>query len=208
MKKDNSMQRFAYGALICMCLIFPDVGVAAAESAAMRQLRASVNAVIEVLRQKEVPFEQRRDRVSTIVRARFDFAYMARSALGPNWNALNAEQQQHFTDVFTELMESSYMAHINAYRDETVSYIKEQENQGRVMIDTEIFSAGDSIPISYKLVNRAGQWLVYDVVIENVSLVRNYRSSYGDLFMREGYDGLIDRMEKKVNELRSSEGGT
>lgn len=181
--------------------------VAWAESVAMSQLRTSVDAVIEVLQQKDVPFEQRRDRVSAIVRARFDFETMARSALGPNWNSLDAKQQQHFTQLFTELMEATYMGRIDEYRDEKVSFVKEQERQGRVTIDTQIFSSGTSIPISYRLVSKEGEWLVYDVVIENVSLVRNYRSTYGELFTSEGYAGLVDRMEKKVSELRSGKDG-
>lgn len=202
------MLRFPRWFLICLWLILPGAGIlAAAESTAMTQLRESVDAVIAVLQQKEIPYGQRRDQVSQIVRARFDFEYMARSSLGPNWNTLDGVQRQYFTEVFTELMENSYMGRINEYRDETVSYVKEQERQGRVTIDTEILSDGEPIPISYKLLNKQEQWLVYDVVIENVSLVRNYRTTYGDLFMREGYDGLIDRMEKKADELRSSEEG-
>jgi len=178
-------------------------GTAWAESAAMSQLHASVDAVIQVLRQKDLPSSARRQQVSTIVRKRFDFTRMARSALGPNWRALSSDQRQHYTELFTKLMEATYMGRIDEYRNETVNFVGEQERGGRVMIDTTILSGGKSIPISYKLVSKGGQWLVYDVVIENVSLVRNYRSTYGDVYDREGYDGLVARMEQKINELQS-----
>jgi phospholipid transport system substrate-binding protein len=86
-----------------------------------------------------------------------------------------------------------------------VSYLDERIDADLAEVDTKIHSGNIDIPISYRMVFENGQWFVYDVIIEEISLIKNYRSSYGEIVRREGYAGLFKRMEEKIRELRAGD---
>ena len=188
------------------CLIFW-VGTVCSASTPKAQVQATVDQVLEVLRDKQLHGEPRRLTLSRLIRARFDFVIMSQRTLGKYWKTAKQEEQERFVALFSDLLEASYIGRIEAYSDESVSYGAEKIEENRAEVATMVNSGGTLIPIEYRLVQEGEEWLVYDVVIEEVSLIKNYRSSYGEIVRKEGFAGLFGRMEEKIAELRQSPGG-
>ncbi|NDY42963.1 ABC transporter substrate-binding protein [Dissulfurirhabdus thermomarina] len=163
-------------------------------------IRQTVDGVVAVLKQ-DLPRPERRARIRALVRARFDFEEMSRRVLGVNWRRLSPEEQRQFIELFTRLLEASYLDKIDTYHNETILYPKEETRGRYARVFTVIRTETKEIPVTYHLLQRGGAWWVYDVIIEGISLVSNYRASYATILKREGYDGLIRRMRTKVEEL-------
>jgi phospholipid transport system substrate-binding protein len=171
------------------------------------QVKQTVDQVLEVLRNKAISGQPRRETLSRLIRARFNFTIMSQRTLGKSWKEADAQQQARFITLFSDLLEASYISRIEAYSNETVSYLGERVEGELAEVDTSIHSGNIDIPISYRLVLENGSWFVYDVIIEEVSLIRNYRNSYGEIVRKEGYSGLFARMEEKLRELRAPASG-
>jgi phospholipid transport system substrate-binding protein len=171
------------------------------------QVKQTVDQVLEVLRNKAISGQPRRETLSRLIRARFNFTIMSQRTLGKFWKEADAQQQARFITLFSDLLEASYISRIEAYSNETVSYLGERVEGELAEVDTSIHSGNIDIPISYRLVLENGSWFVYDVIIEEVSLIRNYRNSYGEIVRKEGYSGLFARMEEKLRELRAPASG-
>jgi phospholipid transport system substrate-binding protein len=168
------------------------------------QVKQTVDQVLEVLRNKSLTGQPRRETLSRLIRARFDFTIMSQRTLGKYWKEASPQEQARFVTLFSDLLEASYLDRIEAYSDETVNYLGERVDGDMAEVDTSIHSGNIDIPTSYRLVLENGQWYVYDVIIEEVSLIKNYRNSYGEIVRRDGYAGLFARMEEKLRELRSA----
>ena len=188
-------------------LVFSLVLLAAASAVAAvpgptDQLRATVDRIIEVLRDKNLSQDQILEQVADLVRSKFDFWAMSQRTLGVNWKKATREEQQQFVNLFAKLLEDTYRGRIKAYTygDEHVEYISERISGSRAEVDTVVV-ASKEIPVSYKMRLKDQEWLVYDVIIEEVSLISNYRNSYGEIVRDEGFKGLLERMEKKIEEL-------
>ena len=170
------------------------------------QVKQTVDQVLEVLRDKSLTGQPRRETLSRLIRARFDFTIMSQRTLGKYWKEASPQEQARFVTLFSDLLEANYVGRIEAYSDETVNYLGERVDGDLAEVDTSIHSGNIDIPTSYRLVLQNGQWFVYDVIIEDVSLIKNYRNSYGEIVRREGYAALFARMEEKIRELRAAPG--
>jgi phospholipid transport system substrate-binding protein len=186
-------------------LLFFAASTAAAAPSATDQVRGTVDKVIELLKNKELDPAKRREMLSSLIRKRFDFTLMSQQVLATNWKKASPDEKEHFVRLFSDLLESTYMERIEAYTDEKVEYVNEKVRENRSIVDTIIVTKSVDVPISYKMVHRGDDWFVYDVVIEEVSLIRNYRSSYREFVMKDGIGGLLKRMEEKVKELKESD---
>ncbi len=167
----------------------------------LEQVKATVNQVIEVLRQGELQGEARRKVLSELIRARFDFVIMSQRTLGQHWKKATAQEQNEFVRLYSDLLEASYIGRIEAYSDETVDYNSEKIDGDRAVVVTVVHSRNTDIPIEYRMVKQGDDWFAYDVVVEDISLIKNYRSSYGEIVRKEGYAGLFERMREKIAEL-------
>lgn len=167
-----------------------------------QDISATVNNILVVLRNHDLTDEQRRKQLSDLIRDRFEFKVMSRSTLGRHWKKASSEQQQQFMTLFSDLLEATYIGRIEGYTDEEVVYGEEKIRKKKALVETRIKTKTVEIPIDYKLVQKDKGWFVYDVVIEGVSLVRNFRSSYGSIVEREGFEGLFGQMQTKIKELR------
>lgn len=170
-------------------------------------VQTTVDQVIKVLHDKQQQGEPLRKTLSKLIRARFDFSIMSQRTLGKYWKSATVEEQERFMTLFSELLEANYISRIEAYSDETVSYGKEKIEGDRAEVATVVNSGTTHIPIDYHLVQKGDDWFVYDVVVEEVSLIRNYRSTYGEIVRKEGFAGLFGRMENKIAELNQSPAG-
>ena len=138
-----------------------------------------------------------RGKLITTIDAIFDMKELSRRALGPDWNRFTPEQQARFVTAFATLLQNTYLDKIESYTDEKVQYLKEQDlGEGKAEVITKVVGKGKEIPLSYRLLDRGG-WRVYDVIIEGVSLVQNYRSQFGQILMNESPDALIAKISGK-----------
>ena len=167
------------------------------------QVRGTVDRVLAVVQDVKLKaadkLKERRELLSKIIAARFDFAEMARRSLGAEWRRINAAQQQQFVELFTDLLRDAYVADIESYKGETVRYGRESQEDRFAAVQTYLKSReGTEYSIEYRLHLVDNEWKVYDVVIENVSIVNNYRAQFTRLINKSSYDGLIRVMKEKT----------
>jgi len=129
----------------------------------------------------------------------FDDVELSKRTLAKNWNSLNVAQRQEFVLLFRQVLEKAYIDKILAYTDEKIVFDRETMVSGtQAEIQTKIVTPSKEIPISYRVLLKDGAWKVYDVVIENVSLVLNYRTQFNDILAKNTPEQLIEILRKKV----------
>ena len=161
----------------------------------MAQVKETVDAILATLKDDSLTREVRRKQIRNLINRRFDYRTMSQRTLAVNWKKASPAVRDRFIKLFSKMLESTYMGRIEAYTNERVEYVKERIKGKKAIVDT----GNVDIPITYRLRRKGDQWLVYDVKIEEVSLIRNYRSSYGEIVRKEGFDGLLAKMEARLN---------
>lgn len=167
------------------------------------QVKQTVDAVLEVLRNKELrkpeKTEQRRAQIRKTVSERFDYGEMAKRSLALHWKKRAPEEQKEFVALYTDLLESTYIRKIERYQDEKVVYLDEKTEGAYATVKTHIFTTKEvEIPIEYRLMKEGNQWKAYDVVIEGVSLVNNYRNQFNSIIRSGSYEELVKRLKNKA----------
>jgi phospholipid transport system substrate-binding protein len=193
------------------------VGLALAASAAWAgpasdQVKRSVDGVIKVIQDPELRkpqnAEKRRGQIREIARGLFDFEEMGKRALARHWAARTPDQRKRFTELFTELLEASYVSKIEAYSGEKILYLPEAGEGDTVTVRSKVVSQrGTEIPIDYRLQKKGDRWEAFDVSIEGVSLVANYRTQFNKVITQSGYDDLVKKMEQKQLEVAEEQKG-
>jgi phospholipid transport system substrate-binding protein len=140
----------------------------------------------------------RREKLRTLINPKFNFAEMSKRSLGPNWNEITPEEQKEFTTVFSELLARTYLSKIETVKPGMVKVESEQVEAPRAVVKTTVTSKGDTFPIDYKMSLSNNAWQVYDVVIENIGLVANYRNEFSGVIRKEKFDGLMTKLRKKI----------
>lgn len=177
--------------------------IVSAETSPTEAIRGSVETILDILRDKGLDQDTRREKIRTAINTRFDFRAMSQRTLATNWKKVSDEERQQFIELFSQLIESTYIGRIEAYTDEKVDYPGEKVKGKKAVVETLILTDTADIPVNYKVYLKDGKWWVYDVVIEGISLISNYRSSYQEIVKKEGFDGLIAKMKAKIKELES-----
>jgi phospholipid transport system substrate-binding protein len=185
---------------VAVCLLLPNALHAGVPT---DQVRSTVDQVLAILNNPKLASqaakEERRNRLHQVIYPRFDFAEMARRSLGPTWRRISPQEQQEFLRLFTQLLEESYISNIEGYSGEKVLYGREIQEQDFAEVNTKIINKqGEEIALNYKLHRVDGDWKVYDVVIENVSLVNNYRSQFSRLLAKLSFTEVLDRIREKL----------
>jgi len=189
--------------LICLAvMLFPLFSAAA--PGPLEEVRTTVDSIIALLKRDDLSREERQDKVGAMVRERFDFKTMSQGVLATNWKKATDAEKKQFIDLFSELLETTYRERIDAYNNEEVKYLSEKIKGKKAVVETVVVTTDVEIPVTYKLLNKGESWRAYDVVVEGVSLVRNYRDSYREIVNKEGMTGLLAKMEKKIEELRTN----
>ena len=192
---------------VVVFLVFLFMGKAVLASDAQDQLKVSMDKLIAVLKDKSLKApdkkEERRAKIFAILDERFDFEQMGKWALGANWKGLSQQERDEFVKVFSELIKKSYILKIERYNNEKIEFKDERTKGKYYYVYTDVISGGQPIPVNYSLYSKGDQWLVYDVVIEGVSLVKNYRTQFDEIIRKEKFSGLMDKLKKQVNDLES-----
>ena len=161
------------------------------------QTRATIEKVLTILKDP-VAKSERRERLRQVIYPSFDFAEMAKRSLGAHWQRRNPTEQQEFVKLFTDLVESSYVDAIESYNGEKVVVANEKQDKDFAEVNTKITTKkGEEFAIDYKLHQASGSWTIYDAVIENVSLVNNYRSQFNRVIAKSSYEDLVTKMKEK-----------
>ncbi len=171
----------------------------------LETVRTEVSKVLDVLRNKSLKEEAKREKLRAIYSEMFDQEELSRWSLGRNWNALSEAQRKEFLPLFQQVLEKAYGDKILAYTDEKIVFDKEVPiAKNRVEVQTRAITKSKEIPIYYRVVQeKDGTWKVYDVVVENVSLVMNYRSQFNDILAKNKPDELLEILRKKVRDQKS-----
>lgn len=169
----------------------------------LEKVRQTVGDVLAVIANKTLDTQQRRTQIRQAVHKRFGFDEMAQRALGQHWRPLSPQQQQEFVGLFTDLLERSYINRIESYSggQQGVRYTKEENTGDHATVYTEIVSGRDQpATAEYRLSHKDGDWKVYDIIIEGVSLVNNYRTQFNNIIMKDSYAGLLKQMRLKLEQ--------
>lgn len=181
-------------------------GTTQASPSALSEVRKTLDDVVQVI--EEFPGDNnkkvRREKMREIIQPRFDFDEMAKRSLGPNWQTATPEQRDEFVKVFSDLLASTYLNKIETVKKNMVSIDSENVEFPKSVVKTTVKHKGDTFPIDYKLLNTRGSWRVYDVVIENIGLVANYRNEFAGIIRKEKFTGLLERLREKVKPLEAS----
>jgi phospholipid transport system substrate-binding protein len=174
------------------------------------RIRTTVDEALAALRdpalQGDAHRKERRERIREVVEDTIDFEEMTRRSLGVHWRKRTPEERREFVRLFSDLLENSYISKIEQQTDEKVIYLEERENRKgtRGLVKTKVVtSKGTEIPIYYRMMKKKGRWVAYDIVIEGVSLVSNYRTQFGKIIRRSSYEDLVKSLRKKVDKIRS-----
>ncbi|HEU5195705.1 MAG TPA: ABC transporter substrate-binding protein [Methylomirabilota bacterium] len=173
------------------------------------QLRLQIDRVLKVLEDPELKKEgrakERRLAVRKIANDIFDFNETAKRSLGRHWQGRTPAEQAEFVQVFSDLLERSYLAKIEVYGGEKIQYLSDTVEAGdQAKVQTKIVTkAGSEIPIEYRMHKKSDKWLVYDVIIEGVSLVSNYRTQFNKIIQTSSFQELVKKMKTKQDELAS-----
>ena len=168
---------------------------------ATESVRMSVDSILGILKDTGLDKPAKREKIRVVIAERFDFRAMSQRTLATNWRKASKEEQQQFVELFSQLIQNTYIGRVEAYTDEGVTYPGEKVTNNRAVVDTLIITSSAEIPVTYKLYLKDDRWLVYDVNIEGVSLISNYRNSYHEIVKRDGFAGLLGQMEEKIKEL-------
>jgi len=166
------------------------------------QLRGTVDRVLTILQDPRLRSadkrDERRQQLAKVISARFDFDEMARRSLGAEWRRLTPGQRKEFVELFAELLRDTYVANIESYKGEKVIYTRETQEEQYAVVQTILRSPeGTEYTLDYRLHLIDKEWKVYDVVIENVSIVNNYRSQFSRVINKSSYEGLIRALKEK-----------
>jgi phospholipid transport system substrate-binding protein len=175
------------------------------------KVRETVDAVLAVLQDKALQgpdnTDRRREKMRQAVFQRFGFQEMAQRALGPYWPKRTPAEKKEFIGLFGELLERSYINKIESYTGEQmVQYTRETiDKDGYASVRTAVVNKRDlNVEVEYKLLQRDGDWQVYDVIIEGVSLVNNYRTQFHNIVSQESYEALVKKLKLKLEQERAT----
>ncbi len=194
------MKKLCITAILLVSLCLPGLARADAPQEAESTLRNAIEDILSILGQPALDEDQLRTEIHTI----FDFKALTARALGVHWRQFSPQQQDAAADAMSRLLESTYRDALEKYDNQRVEYLESttlRENQ--VEVRTLVVSSAQRLPLNYRMERTDGQWRIYDVIIEGVSLVQNYRSQFQDIMLNKSPDELITMLKEKVAKQRN-----
>ncbi len=166
------------------------------------QLKQAVDRILVILNDPTLKgtdkTKERRQQVKEIIFSRFDFSEMAKRSLGAHWQKRSLEEQKEFVQLFTSLLEDAYLDTIESYKGEEVRFVNERQQEDFAEVNTKVINnKGEEFALDYRLRNTNGDWKVFDVLIENISVVNNYRAQFNRVLAKSSYAQLVEIMRQK-----------
>lgn len=184
-------------------LLVLSCNLAAADfSTPMGRVRDTTDRVISILKDESLDRDTRWSQIAALIYEGFDFRSMSQSVLSTQWQRATEEERKKFTEFFSQYIEATYRSKIEAYTDQEIIYKDEVIRGDRGVVETMIIAGSTEIPVNYKLKKNQDSWYAYDVVIEGVSLVANYRSTFAAIVKNEGMDGLMSDIQRRIDKYK------
>lgn len=196
-------------AIATVALIVANVNMAPALAdtggSPMAVTQTMVDHALQIMANKKAPIQQRRRQLREAIENEFDFTEMSRSALGYHWRTLSQNQRSQFTQLFTAFIEDAYLSKIQDYSDQQVQFQGQSPlGQGYTQINTAIVEPGKSpIAVNYLLLQKDTTWKIYDVTVDAISIIANYRNQFNRVINEKGFDQLMADLQAKQQELAS-----
>ena len=169
-------------------------------------IEATVNEILTILQSEDKSeWPGTRRHISEIIRKRFDFHEQSRRVLASYWDAISNKEREQFISLFSKLQEHVYLNRLRDYSDEQVNFTKHIIKGNKAAVFSVILKDAEEIPISYRMVKKEGGWFVYDVIIDGVSLVKNYRKQFNMILEEKSFHDLIVIMEEKIAKIEINE---
>lgn len=167
-------------------------------------LKATIDQVIGVVTDPQYKDDRptRRAKMKDLIFPKFNFVEMGKRSLGKKrWKERTPGERKAFVDLFGKLLENSYANKLESFSDEKIVYVDEIVKGRYAMVKTEVVRTNDTVSVDYKLIKSPEEWRVYDLVVEGVSLVKNYRSQFGKIIHNDSFDALMEKLNAKIKEL-------
>ena len=186
-----------------LCIVLMIVSPVMSAQGPMETAKIHINRVLEVLKDPALAGESAKqvkiDKISGITEDIFDFTELSKRSLGQAWSKFTPEQQAEFVSLYKKLLKDTYADRIVSYNNEKIEFGKENPlSDSTTEIQTTIGTNTGDVPINYRMIKNNDQWRVYDVVIEGVSLINNYRTQFRGILANNTPEGLIEILRKKV----------
>lgn len=190
-------------------LVLSGTAVAFIGQTPMESVKGTIAEVIRILNKGELKQAdramERRQAIERVVRHRVSYEEMAKRALGAPWSDLTEAERREFVDLFVQLLRDTFAGKIDAYAGEQVLYLSEQRDEHVAEVRTKLSGRKMDTLVDFRLAERSGTWLVYDVVIDGASIVSNYRAQFTSIIRDTSYAGLVEKMREKTLVVKTFE---
>ena len=181
---------------------------AQANATVTEQVKKVVDEVVRIVSDKELKRPQNEDKrraeLKGVISTIFDYGQMAKLAMGTHWKERTPAEQKEFEQLFETLLENAYATKIEAYNNDKIVYVRENVEANHAEVKSKVITVkGEEYTLNYRLTKRGNEWRVYDVVIEGVSLVANYRGQFNRIIKTQGYDELVKKLQTKSAEIKA-----
>ena len=207
----NISSKLAISVLVVFVLLFSKTGVAdSVINGPTAQLKPVLDQLITILADESLKGaekkSERRPLIMKTISSGFDFREMSKRVLGRTWNSITPEKRDYFVVQMTKLLENVYIGKLEGYSGQTVEFVAERIKNNRAQVTTLVENEGVKLPVHYIMQNNDENWMVYDINIEGVSLIRNYMEQFKSIIRKDGFEGLIKVIEEK-NRFFAEESG-
>jgi phospholipid transport system substrate-binding protein len=162
------------------------------------QLRAYTDQVLKILQNPSMTLQERREAVRHLAEEVFDVTETAQRALGQHWQQRTPAEREEFVKLFANLLEQTYISRIDEFGGEKLTYVSEQIDGDRAVVRAKITTKnGTDVPVESRVLLKGNRWLIYDILIENLSLISNYRSQFDRVIRTSSYGELVKRLQTK-----------
>jgi phospholipid transport system substrate-binding protein len=178
---------------------------AAETGPATEAVRQTIDQVLAILEDPELKSPERaaerRAKLEEVIGKRFDYEEMGKRTLAAHWKKMDSSQQEEFVSLFQSFLSYSYAGNIDGYSGQKIEYVKERHKGNFAEVQTKVVSSKGGLPLDYRLLSKNGDYRVYDVVIDGVSLVKNYRGQFARIIKTSSYDGLMEKLRTKADQF-------
>jgi phospholipid transport system substrate-binding protein len=206
----NLLNRFGVSFVLSLGLLIYAIFLvgalyAAKTGPATEAVRQTIDQVLAILEDPELKSPdraaERRAKLEEVIGQRFDYKEMGKRTLASHWKKMDSSQQEEFVTLFQSFLSNSYAGNIDGYSGQKIEYVKERHKGNFAEVQTRVVSSKGELPLDYRLLNKNGDYRVYDVVIDGISLVKNYRGQFSRIIKTSSYDGLIAKLRIKTNQF-------
>jgi phospholipid transport system substrate-binding protein len=183
------------------------VGVAPmAAGTATAAIKTTIKQMFVILNDEELKApgraEERHQQLEKVIGNRIAYDEMAKRSLGPQWAQLNEEERQEFVRLYAQLLRDTYSSRFDRYSDEKVEFLQETLQGDYAEVRTRLTSSKFTLDVDYRMLQRAGDWRVYDIVVDGISLVHSYREQFTKIIRTYSYEELVTKLRQKTGEIK------